>query len=201
MILKPSRLAGVVWAILWNVLGFSAAPAAAQKVVPCSFQYLLENDPAYWSEISYTLDAECVRKLRADLKAVSSPTPESKYLELHLARWDGDNVAIARALAALCRDEGYGRACSAAALLMPESRKDSEAETEQLLELAVAKHVPAANISLGDLYLLRFRSSRDRRDLCGARRFWQAGAKLGDTAGGRRLDWVDSELKPSCAEG
>jgi hypothetical protein len=201
MMLQASRLVGAVWAILWNVLGVGAAPAAAQKVVPCSFQYLLENDPAYWSEVSYTLDAECVRKLRADLKAASSPTPESKYLELHLASWDGDKAAIARALAALCRDVGYGRACSAAALLMPEGSKDSEDETEQLLELAAARQVPAANISLGDLYLLRFRISRDRRDLCHARKFWQAGAALGDTAGGRRLDWVDTELKPSCAEG
>jgi hypothetical protein len=201
MMLQASRLVGVVWAILWHVLGGGAAPAAAQEVEPCSFQYLLENDPAYWSEISYTVDAKCVRKLRADLRAVSSPTPESKYLELHLARWDGDKAAIARALAALCRDEGYGRACSAAALLVPEGRKGAETETEQLLELAAARQVPAANISLGDLYLLRFRSSRDRRDLCRARKFWQAGATLGDTAGGRRLDWVDSELKPNCAEG
>jgi TPR repeat protein len=183
-----------------GVLGFGTAPAAAQKVAPCSFQYLLQNDPAYWSEASYTLDAVCVRKLRADLKAVPSPTPESRYLELHLARWDGDKTVIAQAFAALCREEGYGKACSAAALLMAEGPKGPEAEAEQLLELAASRQVPAAIISLGDLYLLRFRSSRDSRDLCRACRFWQAASALGDPVGRRRLDWVDSELKPNCTE-
>jgi len=175
-------------------------PASAQKAAPCDFQYLLQNDPAYWSEASYTLDAACVRKLRADLKAVPSPTPESKYLELHLARWDGNKAVIARALAALCREEGYGRACSAAVLLMAEGPKGPEAEAEQLLELAASRQVPAANLSLGDLYLLRFRSSRDSRDLCRARKFWQAASVLNDSVGGRRLDWVDAELKPNCTE-
>lgn len=200
MMPQAFRLGGMVWTIL-SVLGFGAAPAAAQTVAPCSFQYLLENDPAYWSETSYTLDAVCVTKLRADLKAVSSPTPESKYLELHLARWDGDEAVVAQALAALCREEDYGRACSAAAHLMPENRKGSEAEAEQLLELATSRQVPAAHISLGDLYLLRFRSTRDSRDLCRARKFWQAASALSDPVGGRRLEWVDSELKPNCAEG
>ena len=189
----------MVWTML-GVLGFGSAPVATQKVGPCSFQYLLQNDPAYWSEASYTLDAVCVRRLRADLKAVPSPTPESRYLELHLARWDGNKAVIAQALAALCREEGYGRACSAAAFLMTEGPKGPEAEAKQLLELAASRQIPAANIPLGDLYLLRFRSSRDSRDLCRARKFWQAASVLNDPVGGRRLDWVDSELKPNCTE-
>ena len=189
----------MVWTVM-GVLGFGAAPAAAQSGAPCSFPYLLQNDPAYWSEASYTLDAACVRKLRADLKAIPSSTPESRYLELHLARWDGDKAVIARALAALCREQSYGRACSAAAFLMAEGPKGPEAEAEPLLELAASRQVPAANLSLGDLYLLRFRSSRDSRDLCRARKFWQAASALGDPVGGRRLEWVDSELKPNCTE-
>jgi|GEM_PF-960019 len=199
MMLQALRLVGLVWTIL-GVLGVGSAPAAAQNAAPCSFEYLLQNDPAYWSEASYTLDAACVRKLRADLKAVQSPTPESKYLELHLARWDGNKAAIAQALAALCREEGYGRACSAAALLMAEGPNGPEAEAEPLLEMAASRQIPAANLSLGDLYLLRFRSSRDSRDLCRARKFWQAASALGDPVGGRRLEWVDSELKPNCTE-
>lgn len=189
-----------MWAVLWSVQAFGVAPAAAQKAVPCSFQYLLQNDPAYRSEASYTLHAECVKILRAELKALSPATPENKYLELHLARWDGDKAAIAGALAALCRNRGYGRACSAAAFLMLDGQVGSEAEVKELLELAAARQMPAAHISLGDIYLIRFRTSRDPRDLCRAYKFWQSGKALGDPVGERRIDWVNSELKPNCVE-
>lgn len=197
---RASRWAiGFAGAILWSILGFAVAPAAAQNAVPCSFQYLLQNDPAYWSEASYTFHAECVKSLRAELQARSPPTPESKYLELHLARWDGDKAMIAGALTALCRDDGYGRACSAAADLLLEGASGSAPKAKELLELAAARQVPAAHISLGDMYLLRFRSGRDGRDLCRALKFWQSGKALGDPVGERRIGWVGAELKQNCA--
>ncbi len=198
---RASRWAiGSAWVILWNVQGLIVSPTAAQEAVPCSFQYLLKNDPAYWSEASYTLHAECVKILRIELKALSVPTPESKYLELHLAHWDGDKATIARALTALCRGEGYGRACSAAADLLLEGASGSAPEVKELLELAAARQIPAAHISLGDMYLLHFRSSRDSRDLCRAYKFWQSGKALGDPVGERRIRWANAELNPNCAE-
>jgi len=193
-------LIGLAWAIFWGAHGFGVAPSAAQEAVPCSLQYLLQNDPAYWSETSYTLNVKCVKALRAELKALSVQTPEGKYLELHLARWDGDKAVVVGGLTALCRDQAYARACSAAAHLMRNEQVGSEAEAIQFLEMAAAGQVPAANISLGDLYLIRFRNGRDGRDLCRAYKLWQAGAALGDPVGRRRLDWVQSELKPNCAE-
>ncbi|WP_422015339.1 hypothetical protein [Reyranella sp.] len=194
------RLTGLAWAFLWGAHASGVAPSAAQEAAPCSLQYLLQNDPAYWSEASYTVNVKCVQALRAELKTLSVPTSESRYLKLHLGLWDGDKAVITAGLTALCRDTSYARACSAAANLMLNERLGSETETIQLLEMAAAGRMPAADISLGDLYLLRFRISRDSRDLCRAYTFWQTGAALGDPDGGRRLDWVQSELKPNCAE-
>lgn len=196
------RLMGLAWVFFWSAHALGVTPSSAQEAAPCSLQYLLQNDPAYWSEASYTVNAKCVQALRTELKQRSVPTSESRYLEFHLALWDGDKAVIAAGLIALCREKAYARACSAAAnLMLNEPRLGSETEAIQLLEAAAARQMPAANISLGDLSLMSFRKSGDSRDLCRAYKFWLVGKMLGDPVGRRRLEGMDAGLKLTCAEG
>jgi hypothetical protein len=177
----------------------AANVASAQTNVVCSVQELLRNDENYFSEVRYTLPESCRRRMVGELQSLVAPSVEERYLLAKLTAVEGQEGLTGQAYARLCEVEKYARACSAAAMMVDDGKYGNrDADLMRFLEAAATNDVPAAQVSLGDVYILRFEKSDAKTDFCAALQWWGRAARLGDSAAIRRVQKAPAKDRSAC---
>ena len=180
----------LLWASILGAENFSWAQDH------CSSEYLLQNDEGYSSEASYTVLETCRLQLGAELRAKPGLTVEDRYL---LAKLSRDYREAAPQYVQLCEREGYLRACSAAATMVAHGVfGDMERDFRRFLDPAAEGGVPAAQVTLGDAYLIEFKETRNPATLCTAIAWWSRADRTGDTGARKRLDWSAANFGSPC---
>ena len=192
------------WLLLLGHLLCGAAAVAvpslarAQDGTPCTTQYILENDDAYWTETKYTISESCRRRLMEELRSKRSASYDKSYV---MARLNPNENEAAVALEWLCWAGSYARACSAMAQMVLDGRLRMEHEALlRLFEAAANGGVPVAQVLLGDLKLDQYRKSLEQSDLCAAMRLWRRAASNRDPVGKRRVDGAIASFGAQCDE-
>jgi hypothetical protein len=168
-------------ALLLLVALANPVPVVAQSE-DCSIQYFLTNDTNYWSSGRYTITAECERLLLPELRALSEPTVEQRYIvAMFLASHDRLRAEGAEMYRRLCEVDDYPRACmgylSASTYPLAEL---PESEAWRFTERAARKDVPAALYAVGRRHALKYKETGETAELCLAIRYWRRAVDLGD---------------------